>query len=177
MATMSDTGASGMDEPRWELDANALNDEQDREELRSRFYGLLQELRVLLPGTQVLVAFLLTVPFNSRFGEIDHTGQLLYGAALAAGTLAIVALIAPTAFHRFGDRRSRAERLEWSIRFTRVGVAFLAVSLLLSLTLVARFVFGPGPSWATAVVGAAVVIGVWVVFPWVAIRDEPEPAD
>jgi hypothetical protein len=174
MATMSDTGAGDKDGPRWELDAHALNDEQDREELRQRFYGLLQELRVLLPGTQVLTAFLLTVPFNSRFGEIDHTGQLLYGGGLGTGALAIVALVAPTAFHRFGDRRSRAERLEWSIRFTRVGVAIMAVALLCSLTLVARVVFGPGPSWATAAVGATVVIGVWVVFPAVAIRDRPQ---
>jgi hypothetical protein len=173
MAAMTDTGAGDEDEARWERDAHALDDEQDREELRQRFYGLLQELRVLLPGTQVLVAFLLTVPFNDRFEEVDHTGQLLYGSALATGTLAIVALIAPTAFHRFGDRRSRAERLEWSIRFTRVGVAIMAVALLCSLTLVARVVFGPGPSWATAAVGAAVVLGVWVVFPAVAIRDRP----
>jgi hypothetical protein len=161
------------DEERFNRGAALLDDERDREELRTRFYGLLQELRVLLPGTQVLVAFLLTAPFNSNFAQVDETGQRLYGLALATGMLSIVALITPTALHRFGDRRSRAERLEWSIRFVRVGVALLAVALLAALTLVARYVFGPGPSWVVAGVATVVVAGAWVVFPWLVIRDQP----
>ncbi len=57
----SDPSSRGEDRPASELD-----DRADREELRERYYGLLQELRVILPGVQVLVAFLLTVPFASR---------------------------------------------------------------------------------------------------------------
>ncbi len=55
------------DRPTGELD-----DEQDRDELRRRYYGLLQELRVLLPGVQILVAFLLTAPFASGFAQLDE---------------------------------------------------------------------------------------------------------
>ena len=47
--------------------ANDLDDELDRDELRQRYYGLLQEVRVLLPGVQILVAFLLTIPFDCAF--------------------------------------------------------------------------------------------------------------
>ena len=50
-----------------------LDDERDRAKLRDRYYGLLQELRVVLPSVQVLVAFLLTVPFGQRFGERSTT--------------------------------------------------------------------------------------------------------
>ncbi len=59
-----------------------LDDEADRDELRRRYYGLMQELRVLLPGVQILVAFLLTVPFATRFGNVGRVREgLLRGRA------------------------------------------------------------------------------------------------
>jgi hypothetical protein len=145
-----------------------LDDELDRDELRRRYYGLLQELRVLLPGTQVLVAFLFTVPFNDRFTAVDRFGQQLFGLALGAGVLAIVSFIAPTAFHRLGHRRTRSARLRWSIGLLRVGLVLLATSLVASLAVVLRFVFGPG----TALVGVAIVstslVLLWLLLPQVA---------
>ena len=57
--------------PRLDDDAERLDDVADREELRTRYYGLLQENRVLVPGVQVLVGFLIAVPFNGRFTEVD----------------------------------------------------------------------------------------------------------
>lgn len=53
-----------------------LDNERDRVELRSRYYGLLQELRVVLPGVQVFLAFLLTVPFTQRFDDVDDRGRM-----------------------------------------------------------------------------------------------------
>src|SRR6059058_985626 len=96
--------------------AHELDDVADREELRNRYYGLLQELRVLLPGVQILVAFLLTAPFAARFTELGEVEKAVYGVALATGILAIVAFVAPIAMHRVGSRRSRVERLIWAIR-------------------------------------------------------------
>jgi hypothetical protein len=163
-------------EPDHEVDdlpAGDLDDRRDREELRQRHYGLLQELRVLLPGTQVLVAFLLTVPFNSRFTELDALSRALYGVALGTGALAIVSLIAPTAFHRLGPRQSRAARLEWSIRLARAGLFFMAVSLVSSLTVVSRLVFGDAAAMAAGVTGSVVIILVWVALPLLVIPDRP----
>jgi hypothetical protein len=145
--------------------ASALDDERDREELRRRYYGLLQELRVLLPGVQVLVAFLLTVPFAERFTELDRTGQILYAISLVCAVIAVIAFVAPTAFHRMGLRTSRAERLVWAIKATRFGIAFMALSLECALFVICRLIFDT--MVAAAVVGglAVLMVAVWVVLP------------
>jgi hypothetical protein len=147
-----------------DLPASDLDDSRDREELRQRYYGLLQELRVLLPGVQVLVAFLLTVPFAQRFTELDAVGRDVFGASLLAGVVAVVAFVTPTAFHRLGGRTSRSRRLAWAIRMTRIGIAFMAVSLECALYVICRLVFGT--TTATTVV---VVIGVMMALAWIAL--------
>src|SRR5690349_4798010 len=96
--------------------ARDLDDDADREELRSRYYGLMQELRVLLPGVQILVAFMLTVPFATGFGKVDETGRILYGVALVSGIVAVIAFTTPTVMHRVGPRTARSERLARSIQ-------------------------------------------------------------
>jgi hypothetical protein len=145
--------------------ADQLDDEADREELRHRYYGLLQELRVLLPGVQILVAFLLTAPFAARFAELDQLEKDLYGIALASGILAIVAYAAPIAMHRVGARRSRVERLVWGIRMLRVGLALMAISLISATLVIATLVFG---GVAAVVACAALVVALllaWVGLP------------
>ena len=83
-------------------------DSSDEEE-RERYRELLEELRTILPGVQVLLAFLLTVPFASRFPELDRFAQLIFGLSLAGVTAAVVVLLAPAAFHRLGKRRDRRD--------------------------------------------------------------------
>lgn len=150
-----------------------LHDAPDREELRRRYYGLLQELRVLLPGVQVLVAFLLTVPFANRFSELDELGKAMYLASLVAGVLAVVAFVTPTAFHRFGDRRSRSQRLAWAIRMTRAGIVFMAIALESAVFVICRLVFDA--TVAFVVVGAlvATMTAAWIVLPLAAGRVAP----
>jgi hypothetical protein len=148
-----------------EVSLRLLDDEADRDELRRRYYGLMQELRVLLPGVQVLVAFLLTAPFASGFDQLDAFGRDLYGAALVSGLLSVVAFMTPTAFHRFGDRRARSERLRVGIAMTRVGFGLLAFSLLAALEVVARLVFGGTAAAVMAVVVGGAMLAVWIVLP------------
>jgi hypothetical protein len=159
---VSDGAAS---EDRSDLSERALDDEIDREELRQRYYGLLQELRVVLPGVQVLMAFLLTVPFAQRFDNLDDTERALFAVALGSSVLSVVSFLAPTAYHRFGDRRHRSHRLRMGIRQTRAGLGFLAVSLLSALAVVMRYVYGD--LQATVAVGACAVVMIvmWVVVP------------
>jgi hypothetical protein len=162
--------------PISERSAGQLDDLRDRDELRTRYYGLLQELRVVLPGTQLLVAFLLTVPFNNRFTELDDFGRTLYGVALVTGTLAIVFLIGPTAFHRIGPRQSRSRRLQWSIVLTRLGIALLGFSLVTALGLVTRLVFGGFTALLVTGMVALVTVGTWAVLPRVgAPPHDPQP--
>jgi hypothetical protein len=145
--------------------ASELGDQTDRDELRRRYYGLLQELRVLLPGAQVLVAFLLTAPFAQRFGELDELGRLFYAVSLLAGIVSIIAFVTPTAFHRVGARTSRAERLTWAIRMTRVGIAFMAVSLDSAMLVIGRMLFGTTTA-VLMVVGIGIAMALaWLILP------------
>jgi hypothetical protein len=150
--------------------ASELDDELDRDELHDRYYGLLQELRVLLPGVQILVAFLFTVPFASGFDQLDAAGRDIYGIALISGILAVVAFTTPTAFHRVGERRSRSMRLQWGIRATRAGLVLLAISLVSALTVVARVVLDVNLAIAAVAIVVAAILGLWVLVPVVGSR-------
>lgn len=150
---------------RSELPAEELDDELDKAELRQRWYGLLQEMRVVLPGVQVLVAFLLTVPFASTFDELDGVGRTSFAIATVSAMLAVACLLAPTVFHRVGERTRRSSRLVWGIRLSKVGMAFLGVALLVALWCVTRFVYDD--LWAAVVTVPMTVVFVllWVVLP------------
>jgi hypothetical protein len=146
------------------LPASELDDDRNREELRRRYDMLLEELKVLLPGVQVLVAFLLTAPFAQGFARVDGVGRAIYAVALTAGMLAILALMTPITLHRFGPRTARSERLSSSIGATRVGIALLGVSLLCAFSVVVRLMYSS--------VAAAVMIGfiaVATVVSWLVV--------
>src|SRR5438105_11958026 len=84
---------------------------------------LLSELRVALPGVQVLFAFLLVAPFNQRFGTVSHFERRLYFATLMCTLLSSILLIAPTLVHRLEFRRGRkAYVVEAANRLTIAGL-------------------------------------------------------
>ena len=146
-------------------DLAELDDHVDRVELRNRYYGLLQELRVVLPGAQVLVAFLFTVPFATRFPELDDIGLGIFGVATVCALLSVICMMTPAAFHRFGRRTARSQRLRWSIRLTVIGMAFLGAAMAATLWCVARFIYGTIPALLITVpVGVALVL-MWLVLP------------
>jgi MFS family permease len=146
-------------------DTRDLDDVADRAELRNRFYGLLQELRVVLPGVQVLLAFLLTVPFAARFEDLDTWGRRSYEIALTSSMLSVTFLLAPTFLHRFGERTARRDRLLWSIRLMVVGLVLLGISLLTAMWGVARFVLGGDAVWILVVPVAVVMVALWIALP------------
>jgi len=158
---MANGGVTG----REDLPAAQLHDLYDREELRSRYYGLLQELRVLLPGAQIIVAFFLTVPFAPRFAELDEIGRLLYGTALATGTVSLAAFASPIAIHRVGRRQARSGRLIWSIACLRVGMIFLACSLTAAVTMINRFVFENAMAVIAAASMVLLLVTAWILLP------------
>ncbi len=154
--------------PSADASADRLDDQDDREELRTRYFALLQENRVLLPGVQILVAFLVTVPFNRRFVELDQAGEVMWAISLTTGCLAIVCLMTPIAFHRVGDRRRRSSRLVWAIRTQRGGILMFGASLLGSVVFVLRFVAGAGTAAGVAAVVVLSMTWLWLVVP---VRD------
>lgn len=131
-----------------------------------QFGELLQELRVVLPGVQVLFAFLLTMPFSARFDETTGFQQALYFVTLLATTVATVLLMAPTALHRLRFRRGmKGDIVEVSHHLTLGGLAALALAMVVAVTLVADVLFA---TWAALAVGGAVlvlVVGLWGLLP------------
>lgn len=148
-----------------DLPAQLLDDQRDRKELRNRYYGLLQELRVVLPGVQVLVAFLLTAPFSARFSDLDDLGVSTYLIALVCSVAATICCIAPTVYHRAGGRTTRSARLVWAVRMTRIGFVLFACSMLSAVFCVTRFVSGPEAArWISGAL-ALLLVGTWMVLP------------
>jgi hypothetical protein len=148
-----------------EKDVDELDDVADRAELRNRYDLLLQEVRVALPGVQILLAFLLTVPFSQRFDDLDTWGLRAYGVALTCSMLAVICLLTPAVLHRLGERTARSARLKWSIRLEVLGLTFVAIALMAALWGVARHVYSNELAWWIALPTAALVVACWVVLP------------
>lgn len=150
-------------EEPWERTDRNLND-------------LLQELRVALPGVQVLFAFLLAVPFQSRFGLVTEFQQSLYFATLIFTACSSLLLIAPTAFHRLTFRRQQKERLLYfANRFTVLGLAFLGLAVTGAVTLITDFLYGSAPALAAAIVSLTAFGVIWIYFPLKARSESDAP--
>jgi uncharacterized protein involved in cysteine biosynthesis len=112
-------------------------DESEKERLDRNLGELLQELRVALPGVQVLFAFLLVVPFNQRFAEITSFQRTIYFITLLCATSACACLIAPTAHHRIEFREQDKERIVFGgNRLAIIGLTLLATAMTGAITLV-----------------------------------------
>jgi hypothetical protein len=148
-----------------ERDAKDLDDVADREELRKRYAMLLQELRVVLPGVQVLMAFLLTAPFAQRFADLDDVGRRSYLVALASALGSTICLLTPTVFHRVAERTARRARLVWSVRLAVVGFVLLALALTAASWCITRLVFGTAAATVVAACAVVAFVAVWVILP------------
>lgn len=143
-----------------------LRDESEGERLDRQLGELLQELRVILPGVQVLFAFLLTVPFSARFGDATGTQRGVYVAVLLATALATVLFMAPTSLHRLRFRqRRKAGIVELSHRLTIAGLAVLALAVSGSVFLVTDVVYGRAGGVAAGSGTMAVIAAVWGALP------------
>jgi hypothetical protein len=139
-----------------------MAEESDKERRERELIELLNELRVALPGVQVLFAFLLIMPFTDRFEQLADTDRAVYFAAFLATTVSSVLLITPTAFHRI---RFRDADKEWMLRMSNVlaivGMAFLAVAMTCTVFLITDVLYG-GLTAILFTAGAAIVlVGLW----------------
>jgi hypothetical protein len=140
--------------------------EQEWERLDRNLNELLQELRIALPGVQVLFAFLLAVPFQQRFDEVTDFQQSVYFATLILTAASTFLLIAPTAFHRLTFRLQQKERLvKLANRLTIAGLACLALAVIGAVTLITDFLYGAAPTVIAAVGFLLFVLLLWVFIP------------
>jgi hypothetical protein len=127
---------------------------------------LLQELRVALPGVQVLFAFLLTVPFAQGFAQLTETQQDLYFGVLITTAVATAFLIAPSAMHRvLFQQRDKEYLVEISSRLTVVGLLLLGIAITGAVLLIADFIFDGTPVWLWPGVVGGLLLLLWVLLP------------
>lgn len=89
-----------------------MGKETEEERLDRKLIELLNELRIALPGVQVLFAFLLIVPFNTGFSQTTEFQRDVYAVSLACAAIASMLLIAPSTYHRIRFRRLDPEGTE-----------------------------------------------------------------
>ncbi|MBA3263805.1 MAG: hypothetical protein H0T69_15280 [Thermoleophilaceae bacterium] len=141
-------------------------DESEQERVDRNLQEMLGELRVALPGVQVLFAFLLVVPFNQRFGQVTDFQKTLYLITLLLTTTSSICLIAPTAHHRLEFRRQDKENIvRTGNRIVIAGLILLAIAMTGAVLFVTDVIYGTTTTVAAAG-GVAVAFAVlWYAIP------------
>ena len=128
---------------------------------------MLEELRILLPGTQTLTAFLIILPFNSNFSQIRDEEKAVYLITFLCTVISLMLFTAPAAHHRL--QRPLRDREAFKNRTTRLmiaGLVPLSIALVLATQLVlSEVVHQRWASWTVAGVLALFVLGLWWIFP------------
>jgi Kef-type K+ transport system membrane component KefB len=152
--------------------------ESHKERLDRELMELLQELRVVIPGVQVLLAFLLTAPFQQSFAQLPGSLRNAFFASIACATLATAFLIAPSAHHRLRWRAGEKERLvRVGNQMAIVGTVFLAAAIVLALYVVTNVLFTTDLAVMVGI-AALVVFGVlWYVVPMVGRSSSKEDSE
>ena len=140
--------------------------ETPTERLDRNWADLLQELRVTQTGVQFLTGFLLTLPFQARFGTLTDLEASVYLVTVSASVLATGFLVMPVSLHRLLFRRhARAETVRVGHRAALAGLALLAVAVVGVVEIVFAAIAGSGAGWAAAAVAAVVLTVLWAVLP------------
>lgn len=141
-------------------------DESDKERRDRQLDELLQELRVMQTGVQVLFAFLLTLPFTQRYSILDHDQRTLYFTTLLAAGAAVLFLLAPGAWHRaLFAQDDKAHLVRVSHHLAIVGLGFVGLATCGVIGLIATVMYPGTTALLVAAGAAAAFLLVWVILP------------
>jgi hypothetical protein len=149
------------------------DEESANQRLNRNLDQLMQELRVALPGVQVLFAFLLVVPFNTRFDKLTGAQRDIYLVALMFAAAASAFLIAPSVHHRvlFHHKR-KPEFVHLANRLAVAGMVMLVGAFTFAVALIASFIFTTGVALLLTIATALVFGVTWFGVPlW--LRERP----
>lgn len=142
------------------------DDESRRERVNRELIELLNELRVALPGVQVLFAFLLAVPFSNGYKRVTSFQKNVFFATLMATAVSTACFIVPTAYHRMNFRKREKERILLSSnQFAIAGILFLAVSMIGAIVLITDVIYSDAAAVISGLVALAVFGGLWFALP------------
>jgi hypothetical protein len=131
------------------------DDEDEEERLDRELLELLNEVRVAMPGVQVLFGFLLAVPFQQRFDMTTHFQRIVYFTTLLCSAAATAFLVMPVAYHRIVfRRRDKPNIVETGNRSLITGLGFLALAMIGAVVLVTDVIF-KAPTVVPTTIGIA----------------------
>jgi hypothetical protein len=140
--------------------------EDEKERLDRELIELLNELRIALPGVQVLFAFLLILPFSNGFSKVSEGEKIVYFAAVLCTMLSTALFIAPTTYHRLRFRDRDKERLIYlSNRLAIAGTVLLAAAMSCAIYLISEYVFNTWVGLAATAFTAITFASLWYALP------------
>lgn len=128
----------------------------------------LDEIRVALPGVQLLFGFLLATPFTASFGQLGHAAHAVYFGCFLATTAACGFLIAPSVYHRLHwrrDVRDKEQMLRTCNQLAIIGVVLLAFAMTAAVYVVADLMEGRGGAIVASTVAAGMFFALWFGLP------------
>jgi hypothetical protein len=141
-------------------------DESEEERLDRNLGELLQELRVALPGVQVLFAFLLAVPFQQNFAKTTGFQKDVYLVTLLLTAISTALLIAPTAYHRVTFRQQQKDPLvRLGNRVALAGLGSLGLAMSGAILLVTDFLFSDRTAALATTFALGLFLCLWFLLP------------
>jgi hypothetical protein len=165
MSSPSDTDRThpGADDAEWN---RAERDETGTQRLDRNWNSLLQELRVVQTGVQILTGFLLTLPFHDGFEELGGALRVIYLITVSCAVGAAILLAAPVALHRALFRQHQlALIVTYAHYLSFAGLTLLGLALSGAVTIVFGATAGPVPSAIAGVVALVVFSLAWLIIP------------
>jgi Family of unknown function (DUF6328) len=136
--------------------------EEEQERLNRQMMELLNELRVAMPGVQVLFGFLLTVPFQQRFAEVNAFQRTVYVVSLVAAACATALLIAPSAYHRMTfQHHEKPNVIRLGTGQFLVGLLALGIAMIGAVVLVLDFLFKAPTALVIALALGLLYLTLW----------------
>lgn len=165
MTSPPDTGRTepGADDAEWN---RAQRDETETQRLNRNWNSLLQELRVVQTGVQILTGFLLTLPFHDGFEELGGALRVIYLITVSCAVGAAILLAAPVALHRALFRQHQLGLIVTAAHYLSfAGLTLLGLALSGAVTVVFGATAGPVPSAIAGVVTLVVFSLAWGILP------------
>jgi hypothetical protein len=148
------------------VDRPSGRDETEDARLDRNLGELLQELRVALPGVQVLFAFLLAVPFQTGFRHISSFQEKVYFVTLLCSAVSAALLISPTAYHRMTFHFQQKRHLvRLANRQAIAGLGFLALAMTGAIMLITDVLFGGIATAVTSAAAGGMFLVLWYLMP------------
>ncbi|WP_445256242.1 DUF6328 family protein [Nocardioides aurantiacus] len=150
---------------------DAQRSETEAERSDRNWAELVQELRVAQTGVQVLAGFLLTLPFTTRFGDLDDPHRVTYLVAFSLAVLTVCLLTAPVVLHRFLFARGAKDVLVGAgARLAALGLATMGLTLVVAVDLIFGVVVDDVAGHVAAALALLVYAGAWVALPAALLR-------